>query len=122
MVMGGHHFLFLNGFKNSSLTSLNLSENSFRGKLPVSSLAKLHKLQSFRATGNFLAGPLPPHLFQHWKGLKVLVLTDNLLTGPLPVEALVCLPKLERLEVARNIGLRGELPLLFVQGVLARLR
>ncbi|KAL2931796.1 Receptor-like protein 19 [Bienertia sinuspersici] len=91
----------------SQLTYLSIAQNILTGSIPTS-LANLHKLQTFNPSYNRLSGTIPSSLFQSMKSLKNLYLQQNKFTGLIP-SSIGKLVSLESLELNNN-SFSGEIP------------
>jgi hypothetical protein len=91
-----------------AITSLNLSRNALRGRLPSSPLQTLELGSGFERCArldlshNLLTGPLLPAWVASLSCLEALCLSGNQLTGPLPWGALSELPALKVLSLDHN--------------------
>ncbi len=92
--------------RNLVVTSINLSYNRLRGKIPAE-LAQLSKLQSLQLQGNFLEGQIPAEL-ANLSDLNDLNLSENSLSGFIP-EQLTQLTRLTSIKLSSNL-LVGPIP------------
>ncbi|XP_047068636.1 receptor-like protein 45 [Lolium rigidum] len=90
------------------LKYLNLSDNTFIGRIPVS-ISKLVSLEVINLRGNNMSGPLQNTGFKNLRNLRELYLGSNQLSGSLPA-SIFALPCLEYLDLSENLFL-GHIPI-----------